>query len=135
MSVLANPTYVADTHSLAWYLLDSPRLSPAADRAFQEVEANKARLLVPAIVIAELMFIVERGKLRADIDELLRRIEAASNFELRPLGWKQLRCLKEQKAITTMHDRLIVCEALLNNASLITQDEEIRSSGIVPVVW
>lgn len=135
MSAPTKPTYVADTHSLVWYLLDSPRLSTAADRAFRAVEADEARLLVPAIVIAELIFIVERGKLLADIDELLRRIEAASNFELRALEWKQLKCLKEQKTIMTMHDRLIVCEALLNNASLITQDEEIRSSGIVPVVW
>lgn len=127
--------YVADTHSLAWYLLDSPRLSPAADRAFREVEQGKARLLVPAIVIAELIFIIERGKLRTDIDELLRRIETAANFEIRPLGQEQLQCLKQQKAISAMHDRFIVCEALLHRAKLITKDEEIRQAGIVPVVW
>ncbi len=127
--------YVADTHSLAWYLLDSQKLSPAANRAFREVEQGKARLLIPAIVVAELIFIIERGKLHADIDKLLRRMESASNFEIHPLGQEQLRCLKQQKAISDMHDRFIVCEALLHGAKLITKDEEIHRASIVPVVW
>ena len=127
--------YVADTHSLAWYLLDSSKLSPAADRAFRQVEQGQARLLVPAIVVAELIFIVERGRLSADIGELLRQIESADNFEICTLGQDQLACLKEQRTISTMHDRFIVCEALLRQAKLITKDEEIHRAGVVPVVW
>jgi len=92
-------------------------------------------LLIPAIVIAELIFIVERGKLSADIDALLKRIATAANFELCALGPEQLQCLKEQRTIPTMHDRLIVCEALLHQAALITKDEAIHRAGVVPVVW
>lgn len=135
MSPAEQTFYVADTHSLAWYLLDSSRLGPDADAAFRQVEQGQARLLIPAIVIAELIFIVERGKLKADIDELLRRIEASVNFEILALGAEQLRCLKAQRTIPAMHDRFIVCEALLLGAKLITRDEEIRRAGIVPVMW
>lgn len=127
--------YLADTHSLAWYLLDSSKLSPAADKVFRQIERGQAKLLIPAIVIAELIFIIERGKLTANIDDLLKRIESATNVEICSLGKDQLRCLKEQKAITTMHDRFIVCEALLRQAKLITKDEEIHRAAIVPVVW
>ena len=116
-------------------ILDSSKLSPAADRAFRQVEQGQARLLVPAIVVAELIFIVERGRLSADIDELLHQIESADNFEICTLGQDQLACLKEQRTISTMHDRFIVCEALLRQAKLITKDEEIHRAGVVPVVW
>ncbi len=34
-----------------------------------------------------------------------------------------------------MHDRVIVAEALARGATLITRDEAITASGLVPVVW
>ena len=33
-----------------------------------------------------------------------------------------------------MHDRLIVAEALIHRAALVTRDEAVRESGAVPVV-
>ena len=129
------PTYVADTHSLIWYLTDSPRLSLAANRCFKLIEEGKGKLLIPAIVMAEIIYIVEKGKVEANLDNLLDRIREAENFELLPLGINQLLCLKDQKNIKEMHDRLIVCEALLNGARIITRDEKIKESGIVEVLW
>jgi PIN domain nuclease of toxin-antitoxin system len=34
-----------------------------------------------------------------------------------------------------MHDRFIVCEALLNKAKIITKDKVVKDSGVVEVVW
>lgn len=129
------PTYVADTHSLTWYLTDSPRLSPAANGCFKLIEEGKAKLLIPAIVMAELIYIVEKGKVETNVDNLVDRIREAENFELSPLGIDQLLCFKDQKSIQEMHDRLIVCEALLNGAKIITKDEKIKEAGLVEVVW
>ncbi len=129
------PTYVTDTYSLIWYLMDSPRLSLAANRCFKLIEEGKAKLLIPAIVIAEIIYIVEKGKVEANVDNLVDRIREAENFELSPLGIDQLLCLKDQKSIKEMHDRLIACEALLNGAKIITRDEKIKESGIVEVLW
>ena len=129
------PTYVADTHSLIWYLMDSPRLSLVANRCFKLIEKGKARLLIPAIVMAEIIYIVEKGKVKANLDDLVDRIREAENFELSPLGIDQLLCLKDEKSIQEMHDRLIVCEALVNGATLITKDKEIKEAGVVDVCW
>jgi PIN domain nuclease of toxin-antitoxin system len=127
--------YVADTHSLIWYLTDSPRLSPGANRCFKLIEEGKAKLLIPAIVMAEIIYIVEKGKVEANLDDLIDRIREAENFELSPLGIDQLLCLKNEKSIQEMHDRLIVCEALINGAIIITKDEKIKAAGIVEVLW
>jgi len=129
------PLYVTDTHSLIWYLTDSPKLSLNASKGFKEIEEDKAKLLIPAIVVAEIIYIVERGKVKADLDDLLKKIEGAKNFEVSPLGMNQLLCFKKEKKIAEMHDRLIVCEALLNRAKVITKDSEIKDSVLVEVLW
>jgi len=36
--------------------------------------------------VAEIIYIVERGKVKADLDDLLKKIEEAKNFEVSPLG-------------------------------------------------
>lgn len=55
------PLYVTDSHSLIWYLLDSPKLSFNASEVFKAVEQGRAKLLIPALVIAEIIFIVQSG--------------------------------------------------------------------------
>jgi len=127
--------YITDTHSLIWYLTDSPKLGPDTNKCFEKIERGKAKLLIPAIVIAEIIFILDFGKLKADLEEILKRIEEAENFEISPLGVDQLHCLKEQVKISEMHDRLIVCETLIYNAKLVTKDKEIRDADIVKVIW
>jgi len=129
------PIYITDSHSLIWYLIDSPKLSLNANKGFKEIEEGKAKLLIPAIVVAEIIYIVESGKVKADLDDLIRKIQEAENFEISPLGLDQLLCFKEQTKIPEMHDRLIVCEALLNRARVITKDREIKDSGVVEILW
>jgi PIN domain nuclease of toxin-antitoxin system len=129
------PFYVTDSHSLIWYLLDSPKLSFNANKVFKKIEDGKAQLLIPAIVIAEIIYIVQSGKVQADLDALLLRVQESDNFQISPLGLDELICLKEQTEIPEMHDRFIVCEALLNKAKIITKDKVIKDSGVVEVVW
>ncbi len=80
------PLYVTDSHSLIWYLLDSPKLSFNASEVFKAVEQGRAKLLIPAIVIAEIFFIVQSGKVQADLDSLLLKIQESDNFQISPLG-------------------------------------------------
>jgi PIN domain nuclease of toxin-antitoxin system len=124
------PLYVTDSHSLIWYLLDSPKLSFNASEVFKAVEQGRAKLLIPAIVIAEIIFIVQSGKVQADLDSLLLDIQESDNFQISPLGLDELICLKEQIEIPEMHDRLIVCEALLKKGKIITKDKQIKDSGL-----
>ena len=80
------PLYVTDSHSLIWYLLDSPKLSLNANEVFKTVEQGKANLLIPpAIVTAEIIFIVQSGKVEADLDSLLLKIQESDTFQISPL--------------------------------------------------
>ncbi len=127
--------YVTDTHSLLWHLYDLPQLTPTAQAAFSEVENGEVILLIPAIVLAEIVFTVERRRHDIDISEILDRIAVADNYQVLPFDLYAARRLADVTAISEMHDRMIVCEALAHHAPLITKDEEITMSGIVQTVW
>ncbi len=78
---------------------------------------------------------MEKGKIRADIEDLIARIKGSANFEIVSLGMEQMQLLKQETAIAEMHDRMIVCEALLHHAELITRDAKIGQAGIIKTVW
>ena len=48
--------YVSDTHSLLWYLARDDRLGAGARTSFDQVASGDAKLVVPMITIAELVF-------------------------------------------------------------------------------
>lgn len=55
------PVYVADTHALLWHLANSPSLAHNAKIAFNQAKMGQAAVIVPAIVLAELIWIVQKG--------------------------------------------------------------------------
>ena len=129
------PVYVTDTHSLLWYLHNPKHLSPAAATAFGQVAANEADLIVPVIVIAEIIYVLQAGKVTVDFESVLTRLQASPNVAIAPLTLEHALALRTLTAVPEMHDRMVVAEAHLRNAALITRDQTITASSLVPVVW
>ncbi|MBI2976273.1 MAG: type II toxin-antitoxin system VapC family toxin [Chloroflexi bacterium] len=129
------PLYAADTHSLLWYLHAPKRLGPAATSAFAEIESGQADLIVSVIVIAEIIYILQAGKVNADFDEVLARLQASPNVVIAPLTTERVAELNTATAVPEMHDRMIAVEAKASGATLITYDQAITASGFVPTVW
>lgn len=129
------PAYIADTHSLVWYFYAPKRLPPAAAKAFATIASGRARLIVPVIVLAELIWIGQKGRVNVDIDDVIRRLQASSQVEIWSLEFSRVLDLRRYTAITEMHDRLIVAEAAAQGASLITSDEEVTAANLVTCVW
>ncbi len=82
--------YVTDTHSLIWYLLDSPKLSSNANQAFLQIDSGEAKLIIPAIVIAEIIFLVQKERIKAELDDLFAKIQSSENFQVSTLGLNEL---------------------------------------------
>lgn len=129
------PAYVADTHGLIWYLYASPRLGKGALAAFEAVGRGEARLVVPAIVIAEMVYIAERGKVAIDIDWMIGKLSANPAIEIPPLSVEHVLAMRGLGAIPEMHDRLIATEARLHGAKVITKDAKICDAKVVETVW
>jgi len=127
--------YMTDTHSLLWLFMYPQRLGEQARNTFDEIGRGEAKLLIPVIVLAELIFTIENKPIRADLDDILEGIYANSNIEFVEFDLHSALKLRELKQIPEMHDRMIVASALKYNASLITLDESITKSKLVKVVW
>ncbi len=127
--------YVLDTHALIWYLTRDERLSPAARRAFEEIERGEARGLIPIVVLLELIRIEEKDLIPPLWDVAIATLLGEGRFEVVPLDLSLLALVRELPEIEDLHDRVIVAIARRYGAVLVTYDETIRQSGWVETLW
>ena len=65
--------YVTDTHSIVWYFTEDTRLGR---RAYAVVEGTikEGVIIIPAVVLAEIMFIAKKWKITLTFKETLKKI-------------------------------------------------------------
>jgi len=132
----AKAFYVTDTHPFLWDLVgDTRRLGPAARVAFDQAEAGRAVIIIPAIVLAESLHVSEKGRMKFKFERVLDMIESALNYRIYPLDLPGIRKASDLKGVSEIHDRIIVATAKHLELELITDDEEVRTSGQVQIVW
>jgi PIN domain nuclease of toxin-antitoxin system len=129
---------VTDTHGLIWYLEDSPRLGPAANKAFDACERGEAVIYVPTICLVEMIYLQEKGRISAD---LLARFTAGLHAGTSGLAIAELTAsvvnavAKIPRAIVPdMPDRIIAATALDLELPLITRDSAIIGAGL-SIIW
>jgi len=131
--------YVADANAVAWHLFARQRLGKSAQTVFDDAEAGRSKIFIPAVALAEVIMVVEKRRLpgatmyQLEIDFALMRQSAS--YEFLPLFPDQVFASRTLTAIPEIFDRLIVAEALRLGLPLITSDSLIRASGVVNVVW
>ena len=62
--------YVADAHAIIWYFIDDSRLSQNARQAFEQT-ITAGVIIIPTIVLAEIMYISQRGRISMTFEETL----------------------------------------------------------------
>ena len=127
-----------DTHVLVWMVSDSQRLSRIAARELRKAE-QKGELAIASITLWELALLYHHGRLRASgsIESAIRVIIEKSQVQV-------IEITPEIAALTTTFpetypkdpgDRLIGATARAYGLTLVTQDEQIRSSPLVRSIW
>lgn len=129
------PPYILDTHALWWYLKRPILLSETARNILFHAEAGNGKLIIPAIVVAELHHITVRANDPITPTELFSLLDSRSWVEVTPLGRPQLEYLHQLPEIPEMHDRLIAAEAIIHGAPLLTRDRLISASPNVETIW
>lgn len=125
-------TYIVDTHALAWYLDDDPRLGAQAEAVLDNADV---RIIIPAIVLAEIKYLAHKGRLAQTLDDVLRVIGSDPRCTIYPID---LSVVSKAPLGLDIHDSLIVGTALVQReviAGILTRDETITSSKLVPTLW
>jgi PIN domain nuclease of toxin-antitoxin system len=126
---------VLDTHAWVWWLTKTEKLGRKAKRAIDRAE----RIGLPAICAWEVAAKAQACKLRFDrpyplwIDEALvedSRLEVIPLLPAIAVASVQLSWDHRDPA-----DRFIVASARVLEAPLITSDDAIRTSQLVPCIW
>lgn len=77
--------FVTDTHSLIWHMTDDPKLSIEAKEIFQKVDNFQDYIFIPCIVFFELLYLIEKKRIRVDFEGFLAIISSAKNYRIEPL--------------------------------------------------
>ena len=118
-------TVYLDTHVVVW--LFSGETDKISNKALNLIE--ECELLISPMVVLELEFLHEIGRLNYKHDEILSSL--SQSIDLKICSFSFARVAKE----STKHswtrdpfDRLIVANAICNNSVLLTRDRKIRDN-------
>jgi len=129
------PLYVVDTHALIWYLTRDSKLGQQASAIFAAAERGETRLVVSAIVIAEMYYANRKNGWFADFAATYRQLKTKSYFRFVPLKADHILGFDQDAAVPEMHDRIIAGLARRINAPLLSSDKQISAAPFVTIVW
>jgi PIN domain nuclease of toxin-antitoxin system len=131
--------YVADTHALIWYLFAESRLGNQALTVLTDAAAGNARIYIPAVVIAEMIMVVEKRRIpgitMSQLEIELELMRNSASFEVLPLFPETVIQSRTLTTIPDIFDRLVVADALRLGLPLLTGDSVIHASGLVATIW
>lgn len=130
--------YILDTHALIWFLEGNARLGLTAKEILAD---SSSELVLPAIALAESVWIVSRGKTSIpSVEALLKVVKQDKRVLIYPLDSEVIEKSINLTAINEMHDRQIVSTALAvegqeNQVALLTCDQNICAANLVRIIW
>ena len=134
MTLTTSDVFVVDTHALVWYMLDdNERLTMAAREVLNGAEEGKFGVILPAIVVAEAIYVGEKYDLPVSFQHIADLIRSKPKFIVIPLD---LPVLEKMAVIGTrmeMHDRIIAATAQTFGVPVITKDRAFE--GVVETLW
>jgi PIN domain nuclease of toxin-antitoxin system len=128
---------LADTHIVIWWLVESKRLSREQLRVVREVVSRGEPIAVSAATLVEIAVLSGFSKAQRAIKprEVLEELDTSSDFQILPIT---VEVATEIAAVgDSLRDpfvRTIVCTARVHRLRLLTADERIIESRLVPVI-
>ena len=128
---------VTDTHPLLFHAAGGRQLGRKAAQHFAACERREAILYVPAAVIWECALLARGGRvnLRQSVRGFFDDLFSNPAYQPYDLTAGQVFAAEELRVNRDPFDALICAAARDLELPLITRDEDIRSSGVLRVVW
>jgi PIN domain nuclease of toxin-antitoxin system len=128
---------VADTHATVWYLYGDRRLSPRARSTIDEAAVAGKQIAVSAITLAELVYLVEKGRIQETaFERLLEVFQGTEVLVEAPFDRAVARAMRtvSRSEVPDLPDRIIAATAVHLGVPAISRDGKIRTSS-VDTIW
>ena len=132
-----NPRILLDTHAAVHWLLSPKQLSKEQLRILREVVRQRQTVGVSAITLLEIAALFGSGSRRGHVPAayILREIDVHDAIQVVPLSVEIATEIAAMGgALPDPADRAIVATAKVHRLRLITSDQRIIESNLVPVV-
>jgi PIN domain nuclease of toxin-antitoxin system len=124
-----------DTHVAVRWLLEVKKLSREQIRAIEEAARRTEPVGLSAMSLLEIAVLTSQGKLRLRVDEFFEELQANLLFRILPLSYEvALEVASLGVALRDPADRVIVATARVHRLRLMTLDQRIIESKLVPVL-
>lgn len=127
--------FISDTHSWLWYLSSDSRLGENAKDVFRSTDDGDSTVIIPSIVVAESVYITKDRGYTLKMEKILTDLETSSNYILRSMDYRILSKLISDDRDLSIHDKIIVITAEIENAKILSRDEKIENQANVEVIW
>jgi len=125
---------IADTHAAIWYLFSDRRLGLAASAFIDSTIAKGDHIGVSAISVAEMVYLIEKGRIPANALQDLHTATADPNAVLQHVPLDENIAMKmaefSRQDLPDLPDRVIAATAHFYGVPVLSRDHRIRSSKI-----
>lgn len=130
------PRILLDTHVVVRWLIDARRLSREQSRVLEGAVRRSEQVALSAISLLEIAILKSEGKLRLSVtlDEFLDEMLANEVFQILPLSYQVASDVAALGILRDPADRAIVATARVHRLHLMTSDQRIVESKLVPVI-
>jgi PIN domain nuclease of toxin-antitoxin system len=129
---------IADTHASIWYLFSDPRLGRGASDCIEATIVNGDHVGISAISLAEMIYLIEKKRIRANaLEDVLAAIaDPKTVLQEVPLDAGIVVKMKQipREEIPDLPDRIIAATAQFHGVPVLSRDGRIRSSAI-KTIW
>jgi len=129
---------VADTHTAIWHLFGDPRLSAAAGAFIEEAASARNKIAISTISLAELVYLVEIGRLPdAAYSELAHALADPEHvFAEAPFTAAIVEAMRQapRLEVPALPDRIVAATAVYLGVPVISRDRLIRAAS-VNTIW
>jgi PIN domain nuclease of toxin-antitoxin system len=129
---------LADSHAIMWLSQRSPELSEDAANALLEAEETDG-VVVSVASLVDLWYVTQttKGVSDADLTHLRKQITSSPELSLQPIDEDVVDATTAipRDVLSDPWDRFIVATAKVLDVPLVTRDQAIRDSGLVPTIW
>jgi PIN domain nuclease of toxin-antitoxin system len=129
------PRFLMDTHVAIRWLADPKKLSRDQTRVLREAVARLEPVALSTISLLEIAVGSSQQKIRPSAEELFRKLASSPMFQLLPITFEiaaEVAALGD--SLRDPADRAIVATARVHHLRLLTSDQRIIESNLVPVI-